>query len=266
MTTQLAAPSGCAPVPAVLALIWFLSFLGPLSLVIPFIMFHFLLVVVYHRRYAAAFLLLLGTPLSVPFLMGIYDYGSGTALLRGCGLPGTTFHNLDHMMRCGRVSYGCFVSGNEWISLLPYNGAVYLLTKCLGPMPGAYTGPYPTEREAKDALADATRIAPHDLEKDRITIAGIAIDLDAGVGLELLQRIRRFDGSSYESGCEIKATIWQEECVLLRIPNRPAWTSSDTPSAAIVLISRKAGRPFAYYPEGDYYHHSSPVPWKRPEP
>lgn len=246
-----------------LLLIWCCSILGPLSLVVvPVIMIGGLLYFLGHRRYATAVLLLVATPMSVSFIQGSVDYFNGEARLRHSGLPGTTFFNLDPELRCGRSTYGCIVSGGEWVTQLPYNSAVRLFTACFGWMPNTYKGPFPTEDEAKTALASGVAVSAGDLRNDRLVIDGVHIKLDNGVGAELLEGLRYTDNSFDNKPPEITAAIWQQDCILLRIPSWRDYSEEAT-SAVIALFSRAAGRPFAYYAEGSYSHRYPPVDWKR---
>ena len=256
-----AAKSFCVAA-AALIVIWLCSLLGPLSLAVPIVGIGGLAYLLRHRRFTAALLLVIATPLSVSFLWGVVDYANGNARLRYSGLPGTTFHNLDPDLRCGRSTYGCIVTGNEWVTQAPYNGAVRLLTACFGWMPNTYDGPYPTENDARNAIANGIPVSIRDLRNDRLVIGGVSIELDQGVGLELVERLRYSDEFFGETPPEMAATIWQQECIVLRIPIRPDF-EHDAPSAVVVLISRAAGRPFAYYAEGEYSHHFPPVTWKR---
>jgi hypothetical protein len=160
------------------------------------------------------------------------------------------------------VTYGCIATGDEWVSQWPYNAAVRILTACLRPMPGAYRGPYPTEKEAAAALRNAPTVARGYLVRDQVVVDGATIQLDEGVGRTLLERIRRFETNSDTDVQTIQAQIWQEECLILRIP-KDSYATDETTSAAIVLLSRSTGRPFAYYAEGNYSHHFPPVTWKK---
>ena len=111
---------------------------------------------------------------------GIVDYSNGDACLRYSGLPGTRFHNLDPELRCGRSTYGCIVTGNEWVTQSPYNCALRLATACFGWMPNTYDGPYPTETEAVNAIADSFSVPVRDLQNDRLVIEGSTLQLDEG--------------------------------------------------------------------------------------
>lgn len=246
---------------AALLAIWFCFLLGPLSLLLPVIGVVALVYFLRYRRLTFAMLLVLATPLTMSFSWGIVDYANGNASLRFTGLPGTTSHNLDPELRCGRGTSGCIVMGNEWCTQSPYNGAVRLLTATCGWMPNTYVGPYPSESDAKDAIVYGVPVSHYDLHNDRLMIDGAHIGLDDGVGAAILDHLRHCSaGSLHETAREITATIWKRECVILHVPMR---LERDDPSAMIALISRSAGRPFAYYGEGDYYHHFPPVTWKR---
>lgn len=248
---------------------WVLAFLGPLSLLFPLVGVIVFLKLISERKLKAAGIVALGTPCTLFVLLGISDYARGTARLRGMGLPGTTFHNPDPVTRMGRSSGGCIVSGNEWVSIAPYNTTVTALGAVLGPMPGTYRGVYPTESEAKSAITQGTEVAPDELKSDQFDVGGATVRLDHGVGSQLLEKLRYEDFELWGEAdpailkdSEITATIFEADCVIVRIPVMRDWDAK-TPSAAVVLIDRQKGRPFAYYAEGEYYHNFPPVPYHR---
>jgi hypothetical protein len=129
-------------------------------------------------------------------------------------------------------------------------------------MPNTYDGPYPTESDARIAIVNGTAVTIGDLSHDRIVIGGVPTALDEGVGSELLESLEYNHDFFVERPPAITAAIWQGECLVLRIPVRSEFDQKP-PSAVFVLISRSAGRPFAYYAEGSYSHHFPPVTWKR---
>ena len=246
-----------------IVLAWFLSFLGPLSFLFPVQALGVLLRFVSGRRFVAAVLFVALNPFGLSAWMGFVDYATGNAHLRFSGLPGTKFLNLDRELRCGTATYGCIVDGSEWITQLPYNATVRLLTKSFGYMPGTYTGPYPTESEAKTALVAAPAIPAEVLKADHLVIGDDAVTLDQGVGEQLLKRLQSLEELwPPEFDRTIHGCIWQRDVVLLRIPSQ-GYGDAKQNSAVIVVFSRAAGRPFAYYGEGNYSHHFPPVRWKR---
>ena len=249
-----------------LLVIWFCSILGPLSPITPVVFVGVMGYFLSHRRFLLAVLLVGATPASLCFCWGVSDYMSGNAILQYPGIPGTKSGNLDPDLRCGRSSTGCFVVGNEWVTQTPYNCAVRLCTTSFGWMSGTYEGPYPTETEAKTAVANGSVVSVGELRSDRISFDGVSYQLDNEVGGRLLDRLKFPDMYLFEDEGEnapdITAVVWKQQCLVLHIP--VVSRSENTPSsAAIVLISRSAGRPFAYYSEGDYSHYRPPVAWKR---
>src|SRR5579872_797678 len=97
---------------AALVLIWLVASVGILSAAVPVVIALPLVFFLQHRRFTAALILVLATPLSASFFWGIVDYANGNARLRCLGYPGTTFYNLDPKLRCGRTTSGCIVFGN----------------------------------------------------------------------------------------------------------------------------------------------------------
>lgn len=246
-----------ATVGVALALVYFVPLLGPLLLLPITCAF-----VLARGRFVTLGVIVALSPVGISSEQGVADYLHGTARLRHSGLPGTEFFNLDRQLRCGRTTYGCIVSGDEWLTQVPYNSAVGYLTATLGPMPGAYTGPYPTQDEAISALQQGTDIEIAQLVDDRVRIHDVEVSLDAGVGSGLLKTPAVHTALHYTaSPLPITATIWQTQCLILNIP---VGLSSSSTDAMIVLIDRHRGRPFAYYGKGEYHHHFPPVSW-RPE-
>ena len=86
------------------------------------------------------------------FMQGVAGYLNGTAYFLGVGYPGFEFGNLDPQYRVHRQTSGCIVLGTEFLTHLPNNAAIVLLTKVLGPMRGTYHGPYPDREEAREVL------------------------------------------------------------------------------------------------------------------
>jgi hypothetical protein len=218
------------------------------------------------RRYRSLAALLVLSPLGATFLLGAAHYCLGIAKLRSMGYPSATGNNLDPEIRCGRSTGGCVVHGDEWMYLGPHNAAVRAMSTLFGPMPGTYTGPYPTESQAIAIAAEGAPVSPQELIEDRVTIAGRVCHLDKGVGQRLLRNVRfhyllhpqdRPAGSTPEP---IRAALFEEECIILRIPAEPMFGEHEN-SAMIVLLSRSRGRPFAYYAEGERPYVFPPVGW-----
>ncbi|RIK83500.1 MAG: hypothetical protein DCC68_03540 [Planctomycetota bacterium] len=235
---------------------WAAALAGPASIALLPILGAGLYFLLSRRRVLDAVGFVAFSPLVVFFTLGVVDYAHGIAKIRGMGLPGTEYDNLDRELRCGRATGGCIMMGNEWVYLRPYNLALRTMIACFGYMPGAYTGPYPSKTEAVTALTRAVEIRKQDLELGRFDIGQEQITLPADVGVALAQQFDEYRSPPPP----IQAALWQEECVVLRVPAF-ADEDSEEPPAMIVLIGRSQGRPFAYYAEGKYHHHFPPVDW-----
>jgi len=243
------------------------GFLGLPFLVTVFIAFH----LGSNRRWIALAILVLLSPPSVAFITGVVTYTQGTATLWFMGLPGTESHIIDPETRCGLTSGGDLIGGGESLVIIPNNAAVQMMTSVFGLMKGAYDGPYPTKEEALAALNGAEPIPLEDLLKDALKIGGQEIRLDSNVGRDLALGTSMFmlvdeitagkpvqDRTRKLYG-QITAAIWRERVLILRIPAKFA----DEPSAMIVALDCNAGRPFAYFGQGNYFHSIPPVIWQK---
>jgi hypothetical protein len=250
--------------------VWVLALLGPLSLLMPVVPVGLLGA----WRWRAAVLCVLLSPPVLAFALGVAAYCRGRACLAESGLPGTTFHNLDPGLRCGRATSGCIVSGNKWVTQSPNNLAVSAMTRLFGPQRGAYTGPYPTEDEALAAAAAAPVVPVSQVILDAIVVGDRTVRLDRGVGAGLLAGAGRgcYDPSlpgeaaalSPEETGRVRAAVWKDACLVLRIPAGPVHEPGEPAQAACIAVcDLRTGRPFAYYADGRYYHRFPPVPWRR---
>jgi len=220
-----------------------------------------------HKRVIPALAIVALTPTTLAFAMGVGSYFSGHATLVRSGYPATEFHNVDRISGAERTTSGCCVSGNEWIFQLPYNTAIITMSAMLGPVKGGYDGPYPTEKEAKEAIKNGQSIPLDSLKSDQINVDGKVVRLDSGVGEEMLERMRyemmeefrSFDFPA-EPSPPITATVYERRCLILRIP---IYHDEAPDSAAIALFDINRGRPFAFYSEGVYSHNFPPVRWQR---
>ena len=243
---------------------WLSAMFGLLFFPVPIVLFALLIPT---RRWGLMALCALLSPMTLSFAAGVAGYCTGTATIRGMGLPGTGYFNIDPDLRCGRSTGGCLVNGGEILTDPPHNLAVVALTRLFGPQPGAYTGPYPTESEAKAALASAPPVSIDLLLKDQVDVTQPPVKLDAGVGAGLLKRTQI--GMFYEQRTDpfarefldelgpVRAATFRGTCLLLRIPEPNAG------SAMIVLLDTATGRPFAYYGEGEFRQRFPPVAWRK---
>jgi hypothetical protein len=242
-------------------LTWLLASFDPIGILFPLLVIFLIARWLANRHWWTATLYFCLLPTTLAGGQGLVDYFRSNAALRYSGLPGTTFHNLDPTYRCGRVTYGCLVYGNEWLTQAPYNFVVTRLIRCFGPMSGTYTGPYPSDEESAAALKTAAEVDSGALAADRLQVGGSEIQLASGVGRRLIEAADYDENSifrRFRAVPPIKAVIWQNDCLILSIPSL---RHEESGSAMIALFDRTRGRPFAYYGVGDYYHRFPPVRW-----
>lgn len=240
-------------------LVWPLALFGPLSILSLLLEILFVVMFVLQRCRVVALVSLLLSPLPFTVLLGIVNYARGEACLQFVGHPGLRAYSIDPAWRCGHTGGNCFYLGNEWLFETPYNFAVKSMITLFGPMAGAYTGPYPSKEEAIEASARGEAVPFGDFLADIVPLRSGAVRLDAGVGREIAEYLWMRDAFDFPS--QVRAAVWKEGCLVLRIPGQCG--HSDGECAALVLLDRNSGRPFAIYSEGDVRHHYRPVPWKR---
>lgn len=162
------------------------------------------------------------------FLCGLLFYFSGTARLQGVGLPGRQANNLHPELRCYSRSSGCDVFGGEPFYQEPYNLALDLMIKTIGPMRGAYTEPYPSiegTEEAFPLIRQCDQRAPYDAVSADPERYGCPTDLD----------LRRLE-NPYADGDPSLAIILNKDSTLI--------VGSEFKSC---LIERDSGQCYAIY-------------------
>jgi hypothetical protein len=137
-----------------------------------------------------------------------------------------------------------------------HNWAVETLIRAFGPMRGAYTGPYPDPAQARAAAESGEPISAAEFRADRVYVGTRVINLVHGQGEALYLCPARanamisVDGSLDRAAGPIRAVIWQEQCLILRVPLEPKLNSWVQP-AILALIDATTGEAFAFYLEGD---------------
>lgn len=211
------------------------------------------------RRWISAALIVACTPLTVTMLGGVAEYKAGTARLRTMGLPGLEFWSVDRGYRCEWMTGGCLSDGSEELRDGPYNTAVMLMIQLFGPMPGSYTGPYPTREEARAAVEEGTEVLVADLMNDTIRISPEVVRLDDGLGEQLVGGTSWGYAAKYRDDVSttrdrygpIRAALVDAQCLVLRIPTMCYSFDTKEPASITVLIDCDVGRPFAYYEFGE---------------
>lgn len=94
---------------------------------------------------------------SCSFLRGTVRYATGSATILGVGGP-ILYDGIDQETRVPTLSSGCIFVGYEPFVFPANNSAIKLCTDLFGFQRGAYTGVFPTEKEAKEILASGDTI------------------------------------------------------------------------------------------------------------
>lgn len=235
----------------------------------------------WRRKWTALLLLLTLNPCAVLFGRSVLDYMRGRAYLTGAGLPRAESWNLRPDLRVHRFSGGCVVYPTRQLTMASHNAGVRAAAWVLGPMPGAYTGPYPDRDEARAAVDQ--RGEPVDVEllaEDKLIVAGRGITLRAGSGRILLKyywpafdpwRHDRPDAAAWrDPATQPSAAMIGEEVAVLRFadfdpyqPGPPSGTKP--PPGVLVLIDAQRGRAFACYEYDDTTIHGPPFGLYQPE-
>lgn len=196
------------------------------------------------RRYWRPLALLLVTsPFVAASTLAVFGYASGTARLRTVGLPDLELYNVNPTTRYQAVSSGCIVDGSEWVMQFPNNATLLALSVALGPMPGAYTGPYPGRRHIADAFRTTRELNWRDVEKDRVHYGSRVFQLRQGLGAQLTTALR--SSSSNDLCCRPSVAVWQHRVLLLRFPPESAEFVNEE-DALIVIVDGNTGKIIAY--------------------
>jgi len=183
----------------------------------------------------------LGAVLLSPFVavsllsagQGLVGYLTGTAALRGKGMPGPGYSNLDRTLRCRQSSGGCVVTGHEPFTLLPNNLVLLALGGLFGSMPGGYDGPYPTEEEAFALLEAATPVTVRDGARP-VVVAGHAIDEEL---LDLLGPM--YGPRGLDTPRTYRLAVVDDRCLVLG--------DGDAAFDEVVLVDVEGRRKIAWY-------------------
>lgn len=189
------------------------------------------------QRRRLGLLCLLGSPYVVltglSLLLGVVSYFGGAAQLRTIGMPSREFHNLDERWRVYRSTSGCIVDGSEIFTHEPNNAVVKLLVSVLGPMRGAYTGPYPQHPEVAARLRDAAAVPRAALQSGTVALAEKTVRLEPPTVAELARLFPEGD---------LAAVFFGPHSELLLVTGKSARSEINA-----ALIDSGRGRSFATY-------------------
>lgn len=208
------------------------------------------------RRWRPAIVLLVTSPFLVATCLAAAAYTRGMARLWTVGLPSREFYNVDPDTRYQSISSGCIVTGGEWVFQGPNNLTLLALHRLLGPMPGAYDGPYPDEHDVTHALISAAPLSWSSLRGDSVAVAGRTFRLRPGVGARLADT---YESRSDKVCCRPLATVWQNRVLLLQLKSPLDDLGGTAP--LLVLIDAATGKVIAYQGHIAVSSHALPEQW-----
>jgi hypothetical protein len=194
------------------------------------------------NRWRSLTALLLTSPCALAAGLAVLGYSRGTGRLQTVGFPDTELFNVNATTRYQSTSSGCVVSGSEWVLQLPNNLTLLALHFLMGPMPGAYDGPYPQRDELRDPLRSASQFGWAELEQDSVAVAGGAFHLRPGLGSGLAAALE--PEPSDGPRCRPTVALWHDRVLVLQFHAAIAEVEKDEP--LVVLVDAITGKVIAY--------------------
>ena len=232
-----------------LLLSWVLSFLGPLSFLIFFILGFAVIRAIYRRAWLPLILLIAANPFVFFFVGGFVDYAKGSPTVRGMGLPGFEYHNIDPTTRCMRRSGGCVVRGHEWVSNGFHNLGVRAAVTAFGYPSRSYDGPYPSKERALREISNAPDLPLDEFQKGVIRIENRVFQIDPSMLFDwtMISGIIELMDMEPEPdhGIQVKSVLFEERCLILRLIQKQE--HSGEVQDFIILLDARNKRPFAYH-------------------
>lgn len=229
-------------------LAWSAALVGFVSYFATPILIAFVAWLAVRRRFKSIAVLSLTSPLLLASALATFNYARGTARLHTVGMP-DSFDNVDPTSRYQWSSSGCLVDGSEWVINEPNNATLYSLSALFGPMPGAYSGPYPSEREAQNALRSAPHVTWKELASGTLVVRR-RIRLGQGLGEAL--------ASALSTRPPPAVALFHDRVLLLE---SQFMDGLDQPESLIALIDAQSGKLIAYFGTPPHYPRKLPRPW-----
>jgi hypothetical protein len=164
----------------------------------------------------AVFLML--NPLSIEFFKYAREYAAGSpTYVNGNRVIWHPQGSMDPRTRVRGYPPGCGTrSPNSWVRAWSKQWAAVVMHVLMGPPPGAYTGPYPTETEAKTALSSsgASFEMPENWDGAILLPTGtVVVDPDW-----FHCRYQIEHGSTPPEILVTTAVLWEDRCLIVKVP------------------------------------------------
>jgi hypothetical protein len=198
----------------------------------------------YRRRWFSALACLMLTPLAFAFYNASYDYTQGSReYVNGRDVIWHESGSVRPVTRVRGRHPGCGTrSMNSWVRSTGSDLAVQATYLITGPPPGAYTGPYPTQAQALAALSGGVAQQATALERGRVVVGNIALDVDPDT-FYCHYMLRRESPPPPASQLVPTAALWRKTCLIVRVPR----DVDNGPWADVYLFDLVSKEQFAMY-------------------
>lgn len=229
---------------------WILMTLGPLNLLILFIMAFLVTNGVQSRSWRSIPALAL-SPLPVLFVAGALTWFTKRPEYHCVGLPQPEGVNLHPATRAYTNFSGCIVDGSEFLRDAPRNLGLGLMIKIFGWPRRVYHGVYPTVEEARRLTTAAAPVPLDTFAHGKIKLAnGQEFDLGAEQVALMVSECRsgsreRWEQPGKSPNVQVRIAQIGEDCVLVRV--RCVSERQFEEAEAIYLVDFQTSVSFARY-------------------
>jgi hypothetical protein len=212
-------------------------------------------VLVARRRWRAALLMLLVSPVHFRFWGGAYRYARGEAYYlnqRHCNKG--PLGNLDVDLRVPLICWELRRPPLEWeLWGAPQNAAVRLLSAAFGPMPGAYDGPLPTRDDVRAVVREsALAVKLTAVHEGAIPVGDAVIRVRPDFGPRIIEAaMGRSPDDACLSSLAASVALWQDRVLVVAMP---WWTECDVARATpkdwvsfAAAVDARSGNVLGYY-------------------
>jgi hypothetical protein len=213
----------------------------------------------WRRQWTTLGLVLGLSPFALGFAAGVASWSTAGRLRPASHRPAST--SIDAFTRLPARPLGCLLDCGEWVGELAFDAGLVYATAWWGPSPSTYTGPIPTEQEARSHLDFGQPVDLARLAKDEVVFDGFDHHIQPHLGAALLGAAYYDDsGASESDGGEIRAAVFRGRVLLLEIELN--WFPDSGTHVAVIDLG--SGRLIGNHPAG--WSRSLPDAWTTLDP
>jgi hypothetical protein len=201
------------------------------------------------RRWMMLAVFLICMPLTAEFGRAACEYAAGTRRFVKTNDAYEYRFNIDPITRVrSRADEYDASDANTWVWRLAEDTAEWVMYWIIGPPPGAYDGPYPTEAEARATIdgAGAATVLVGNTARPTLSVGGRSAPINTDVldhwGFVLSEDQRRLAPGNVRQ--PVRAALVGGRCAVVAWPHAP---ESVDPLIELILIDMNTGRIFARY-------------------